>query len=123
MEESKEYKYILYTKFNVQDNIYYPCMCVSLEKGRLLDDSFKLIGVLGIRDNIFTKFEVESIHVKKENVLYVLEGSYKEQELSEYQQIDQSYKETRAEDPPLVASKSTNSTIKTKPKPKKGVKK
>lgn len=121
MEETKEYKYILYTKFNVQDNIYYPCMCERLENGRLLDESFKLIGVLGIRDNIFTKFEVESIHIQKENVLYILEGSYIEEDLNEYTQVEQSTTDSRSEEPPLFATESADIVAAHNPKHSKGV--
>jgi len=70
------YKYIVYTKFNIVDNIYYPCMCKEIGDSNIIDDTLLLIDVFAIKDSTFKNFSVESLHVRKENVLYICQGEY-----------------------------------------------
>ena len=82
---SKEivYKYIVYTRFNMKDNIFYPCMCANIANGTLLKDSFKLIDLYGIVDSTYSHFEMDSMTVRKENILYIAEGEYTKKVLNE----------------------------------------
>jgi hypothetical protein len=75
------YKYIVYTKFNVKDNIYYPCMCKEIKNSHIIEDCILLEQVYGIKDSAYAHFKVESLHIRKENVLYICEGEYVKDEL------------------------------------------
>lgn len=70
------YKYIVYTKFNVKDNIYFPCMCKEIKDCEFIEENILLVDVFAIKDSTFQNFKVQSLHVRKENVLYICEGEY-----------------------------------------------
>lgn len=81
------YKYIVYTRFNLQDNIFYPCMCETIDNGTVLEDSLILSNVYGLRDSAFKKFVVKKIMIRKENILYISEGEYIEEDLEQFETI------------------------------------
>lgn len=81
------YKYIVYTRFNLKDNIFYPCMCETLSDGTILNDSLVLNNVYGLKDSAFKNFVVKKIMIRKENILYISEGEYIEEDLDQLETI------------------------------------
>lgn len=82
------YKYIVYTKFSMEDEQYYPCMCSELEKSKLLDNSLVLNNIYALRDTTFKEFKIKYLHILKENILYICEGDYTEEDLKDKEPID-----------------------------------
>ena len=101
MSKEVVYKYIVYTRFNMKDNIFYPCMCGTLLNGKLLKDSYKLVDLYGIVDSTYSYFEMESMTIRRENILYIAEGEYTIDALSSLKPIEKELDDEDSDDDDL----------------------
>jgi len=63
-------KYIVYAEFSTPE-FWLPCVCDEVKTSALLEDAFVLINVTTMSDNRFPKFDMNEVHVRKRNVLYI----------------------------------------------------
>lgn len=81
IEEYAKYKFIVYAKFSIEDDIHYPIMCENVSASKLLKDSLLLEGVLAMQDQSYKTFKINSVHVKHDNIFYLCSGEYDIEEL------------------------------------------
>ena len=59
-----------------------PIYCKKIKTSTVLHDSLLLQEIQGLQDPFWTKFKIESIHVKKSDIRYILHGEVKDEEKS-----------------------------------------
>ena len=67
-------KYIVYAQFSTK-GYHIPCLCKSIEKSEFLNSSLKLIGVEGMQDAGFPDLNMNEIHIRLENILYIAKAT------------------------------------------------
>ena len=65
-----------------------PIYCKKIKTSTVLHDSLLLQEIKGLQDPFWTKFQIESIHVKKSDIRYILHGEVKSEEKSRVPQVD-----------------------------------
>ena len=78
-------KYIVYAQFSTK-GYHIPCLCKSIEKSEFLNSSLKLIGVQGMQDAAFPDLNMDEIHIRLENILYIAKAT---KELTEESAIEE----------------------------------
>lgn len=68
------YKFIVYTRFNSKDNIYYPCLCENISEISFMEDTLLLQNVYALKDMRYEQFHIKNLYVRTENILYICEG-------------------------------------------------
>ena len=79
--------FIVYARLGSDDkNI--PIYCKKIKTSTVLDETLLLVDIQGLQDPFWTKFQIESIHVKKSDIRYILHGEVKSEEKSRVPQVD-----------------------------------
>ena len=60
-----------------------PIYCKRIKTSTVLDETLLLEEITGLQDPFFTKFKIESIHVKKSEIRYILHGEVKDERKEE----------------------------------------